>query len=230
MQSQTSVVLLAVYGDKGDKGKPGPKVDTGPTGAQGPQGVKRADGKDRTSSYFHIKYSNDGGKTFTANNGETVGVYIGTYVDNTEADSTSVSKYTWQRLQGAQGPKGDQGIKGTDGTNGKTSYLHIKYSNDGGKTFTANNGETVGTYIGTCTDYNSGDPTTVSSYTWAKIKGEQGPQGIKGDTGPQGPQGIKGTDGKNGTSSYFHIAYANSADGKTSFSVSDPSNRAYSGT
>ena len=229
-QSQTSVVLLAVYGDKGDKGNPGPKGDTGPTGPQGPQGVKGADGKNGTSSYFHIKYSNDGGKTFTANNGETVGVYIGTYVDNTEADSTSVSKYTWQRLQGAQGPKGDQGIKGTDGTNGKTSYLHIKYSNDGGKTFTANNGETVGTYIGTCTDYNSGDPTTVSSYTWAKIKGEQGPQGIKGDTGPQGPQGIKGTDGKNGTSSYFHIAYANSADGKTSFSVSDPSNRAYIGT
>ena len=282
--------LQGIQGEKGDqgiqgsKGEKGDKGNTGETGPQGPQGIqglrglqgekgdqgiqgsqgiKGTDGKNGTSSYFHIKYSNDGGKTFTANNGETVGIYIGTYVDNTEADSTSVSKYTWQRLQGAQGPKGDQGIKGTDGTNGKTSYLHIKYSNDGGKTFTANNGETVGTYIGTCTDYNSGDPTTVSSYTWAKIKGEQGPQGIKGDTGPQGPQGIqglrglqgekgdqgiqgpkgdtgpqgiqgpqgvKGTDGKNGTSSYFHIAYANSADGKTSFSVSDPSNRAYIGT
>ena len=247
-------------GDKGNTGETGPQGpqgiqglrglqgEKGDQGIQGPQGVKGTDGKNGTSSYFHIKYSNDGGKTFTANNGETVGIYIGTYVDNTEADSTSISKYTWQRLQGAQGPKGDQGIKGTDGTNGKTSYLHIKYSNDGGKTFTANNGETVGTYIGTCTDYNSGDPTTVSSYTWAKIKGEQGIQGIKGDTGPQGPQGkqgiqgikgdtgpqgpqgVKGTDGKNGTSSYFHIAYANSADGKTSFSVSDPSNRAYIGT
>ena len=188
-QSQTSVVLLAVYGDKGDKGNPGPKGDTGPQGPQGIQGVKGADGKNGTSSYFHIKYSNDGGKTFTANNGETVGIYIGTYVDNTEADSTSISKYTWQRLQGAQGPKGDQGIKGTDGTNGKTSYLHIKYSNDGGKTFTASNGETVGTYIGTCTDYNSGDPTTVSSYTWAKIKGEQGIQGNTGATG----NGVKST-------------------------------------
>ena len=188
-QSQTSVVLLAVYGDKGDKGNPGPKGDTGPQGPQGIQGVKGADGKNGTSSYFHIKYSNDGGKTFTANNGETVGIYIGTYVDNTEADSTSISKYTWQRLQGAQGPKGEQGIKGTDGTNGKTSYLHIKYSNDGGKTFTASNGETVGTYIGTCTDYNSGDPTTVSSYTWAKIKGEQGIQGNTGATG----NGVKST-------------------------------------
>ena len=216
-------------GDKGNTGETGPQGpqgiqglrgiqgEKGDQGIQGPQGVKGTDGKNGTSSYFHIKYSNDGGKTFTANNGETVGIYIGTYVDNTEADSTSISKYTWQRLQGAQGPKGDQGIKGTDGTNGKTSYLHIKYSNDGGKTFTANNGETVGTYIGTCTDYNSGDPTTVSSYTWAKIKGDQG---IQGNTGPQGkqgiqgPQGVKGTDGKNGTSSYFHIKYSNDG-GKT---------------
>ena len=179
-------------GPTGPTGPQGPQGNTGATGPQGPQGVKGTDGKNGTSSYFHIKYSNDGGKTFTTNNGETAGIYIGTYVDNTEADSTSVSKYTWQQLQGAQGPKGDQGIKGTDGTNGKTSYLHIKYSNDGGKTFTANNGETVGTYIGTCTDYNSGDPTTVSSYTWAKIKGEQG---IQGNTGPQGPtgKGVKST-------------------------------------
>lgn len=184
--------LQGLQGEKGDQGIQG---NTGPQGKQGPQGiqgVKGEDGKNGTSSYFHIKYSNDGGKTFTANNGETVGIYIGTYVDNTEADSTSISKYTWQRLQGAQGPKGDQGIKGTDGTNGKTSYLHIKYSNDGGKTFTANNGETVGTYIGTCTDYNSGDPTTVSSYTWAKIKGDQGIQGNTGPTGPTG-NGVKST-------------------------------------
>lgn len=184
--------LRGLQGEKGDQGIQGPK------GEQGPQGIKGTDGKNGTSSYFHIKYSNDGGKTFTTNNGETVGIYIGTYVDNTEADSTSVSKYTWQRLQGAQGPQGEQGIKGTDGTNGKTSYLHIKYSNDGGKTFTANNGETVGTYIGTCADYNSGDPTTVSSYTWAKIKGEQGIQGNTGPQGPQGPQGNTGATGPQG--------------------------------
>lgn len=214
----------------GDKGEQGIQGLQGLQGKQGEQGVKG------TSSYFHIKYSNDGGKTFTANNGETVGIYIGTYVDNIEADSTSISRYTWQQLRGSQGPKGDQGIKGIDGSNGKTSYLHIKYSNDGGKTFTTNNGETVGAYIGTCTDYNSGDPTTVSSYTWAKIKGEQGntgptgPQGKQGNTGATGPQGPKGTDGKNGTSTYFHVAYANSVNGKTSFSVSDPSNRAYIGT
>lgn len=102
---------------------------------------------------------------------------------------------------GGQGPQGTQGIPGTNGTNGKTSYLHIKYSNDGGKTFTTNGGEDVGTYIGTCVDYNSADPTTVGSYKWAKIKGETGatgPQGKPGGTGPQGPVGPQGPQGKPG--------------------------------
>ena len=69
---------------------------------------------------------------------------------------------------------GTDGTPGTPGSDGKTPYFHVKYSNDGGKTFTSNSGETVGSYIGTCTDYNSADPTTVGAYTWAKIKGEDG--------------------------------------------------------
>ena len=75
---------------------------------------------------------------------------------------------------------GANGTPGKDGTNGKTTYFHVKYSNDGGKTFTSNGGETVGSYIGTCTNYTEADPTTVGSYVWAKIKGE------KGDTGNNG--------------------------------------------
>ena len=69
---------------------------------------------------------------------------------------------------------GTNGTPGKDGTNGKTTYFHVKYSNDGGKTFTSNSGETVGSYIGTCTNYTEADPTTVDSYVWAKIKGEKG--------------------------------------------------------
>lgn len=69
---------------------------------------------------------------------------------------------------------GTDGTPGTPGANGKTPYFHVKYSNDGGKTFTSNSGETVGSYIGTCTDYNSADPTTVGAYTWAKIRGKDG--------------------------------------------------------
>ena len=182
-----------VQGEKGDQGIQGPQGIKGDTGPQGPQGVKGTDGKNGTSSYFHIAYANSAdGKTSFSVSDPSNRAYIGTYVDNAPNDSTDPTKYTWQLVKGAQGPQGEQGIKGTDGTNGKTSYLHIKYSNDGGKTFTASNGETVGTYIGTCTDYNSGDPTTVSSYTWAKIKGEQGIQGNTGATGPTG-NGVKST-------------------------------------
>ena len=62
--------------------------------------IKGEDGEDGTSMYFHVKYSNDGGLTFTANNGETEGIYIGTYADREEMDSTDVTKYKWVKLKG----------------------------------------------------------------------------------------------------------------------------------
>lgn len=60
-------------------------------------------------------------------------------------------------------------------------------------------------------------------------QGEQGPQGVQGIQGPQGNKGDKGADGTNGKSCYLHIAYANSADGKTDFSISDSSGKLYIG-
>ena len=72
--------------------------------------------------------------------------------------------------------------RGADGTNGSTSYLHIKYSNDGGQSFTAKNGETVGDYIGQCTDFNKSAPSSPSAYKWSKMKGEQGRNGADGLT------------------------------------------------
>lgn len=59
-------------------------------------------------------------------------------------------------------------------------------------------------------------------------RGLQGLQGEKGDQGIPGPAGKDGEDGADGKTSYTHIAYANSADGQTDFSVSD-SNRDYIG-
>ena len=169
--------LQGVQGPKGEQGIQGPQGNTGATGPQGPAGQ---------STYFHIKYSSVANPTSSSQMTETPSTYIGTYVDFTQADSEDPKKYAWSRFQGVQGPQGTQGIPGTNGTNGKTSYLHIKYSNDGGKTFTGNSGEDVGTYIGTCVDYNQSDPASVGSYKWAKIKGEQGA------TGPQGPAGSSG--------------------------------------
>lgn len=173
--------LDGIQGPKGDQGIPGPQGNTGATGPQGPAGQ---------STYFHIKYSSVANPTLSSQMTETPSTYIGTYVDSAQADSADPKKYTWSRFQGLQGPQGTQGIPGTNGANGKTSYLHIKYSNDGGKTFTGNSGEDVGTYIGTCVDYNQSDPASVRSYKWAKIKGENGQDGQDGADGQDGV-GIK---------------------------------------
>lgn len=167
----------------------------GPQGTQGLQGIqgpKGADGKDGKTTYFHIKYSAVSNPTSASQMTETPSKYIGTYVDFTQTDSDDPKKYSWQQLEGSQGPQGKQGISGTNGADGKTSYLHIKYSNDGGKTFTGNSGEDIGAYIGTCVDYAKDDPTSVGMYKWAKIKGEAGAKGDKGDTGASG-KGVKST-------------------------------------
>lgn len=169
-------------------------------GEKGEQGIPGKDGKNGSTTYFHIKYAAVSNPTASQMT-EVPNTYIGTYVDFTAADSADPAKYTWSRFQGIQGEKGTQGIPGTNGVNGRTSYLHIKYSNDGGKTFTGNSGEDSGTYIGTCVDYTQNDPTNVSAYSWAKIKGEAGAKGDKGDkgaTGPQGPQGPQGVKGDKG--------------------------------
>lgn len=191
----STTIPFVITGDKGDTG---PQGNQGIQGAVGPKGNDGSSGK---TSYFHIKYSSVANPTSSSQMTETPSVYIGTYVDYTETDSTDPTKYTWARFQGIQGAQGTQGIPGTNGVDGKTSYLHIKYSNDGGKSFTANSGETAGDYIGQCVDFNSNDPTNVDSYTWSKIKGEQGPQGIKGVTGADG------------VSSYFYIRYSQNANG-----------------
>lgn len=60
---------------------------------------------------------------------------------------------------------------GAPGAQGDGTYLHIKYSNDGGKTFTD---ATVGSWIGTCVDSNVEAPLDVNAYTWAKIEGKAG--------------------------------------------------------
>lgn len=167
----------------------GPQGTQGLQGIQGPQGERGIAGKDGKTTYFHIKYSAVSNPTSASQMTETPSKYIGTYVDFTQTDSDDPKKYSWQQLEGSQGPQGKQGISGTNGADGKTSYLHIKYSNDGGKTFTGNSGEDIGAYIGTCVDYAKDDPTSVGMYKWAKIKGEAGAKGDKGDTG----KGVKST-------------------------------------
>ena len=70
-------------------------------------------GQDGTSQYIHMKYSDDGGATFTAATdlndpttiGETEGTYMGYYVDSNPVDSTTVSDYApWHKIEAEDGP------------------------------------------------------------------------------------------------------------------------------
>lgn len=152
----------------GKMGAKGEQGAKGETGATGPQGAKGNDGVSPT-----VSISKSGTVT-------TI-----TITDKNGTHTQTVND-------------GTNGTAGKAGADGKTPYFHVKYSNDGGKTFTSNSGEDVGTYIGTCTDYNQADPTTVGSYTWARIKGETGATGAKGETGATGPQGPQGNIGPTG--------------------------------
>ena len=123
-------------------------------------------------------------------------------------------------LQGIQGEKGEQGIPGKDGTNGvdgKTSYFHIKYSSVSNPISSSQMTETPSAYIGTYVDFTESDSNDPKKYTWSKFEGKDGEDGIPGSNG---------VDGK---TYYLHIAYANSADGKTGFSISDSKNKLYIG-
>ncbi len=126
-------------------------------------------------------------------------------------------------LDGLQGERGEQGVPGkdgkdgTNGVDGKTSYFHIKYSFVANPTSSSQMTETPSTYIGTYVDYEADDSTDPKKYTWSKFEGSDGKDGIAG---------TNGTDGK---TYYLHIAYANSADGRTGFSVSDGTNKLYIG-
>ena len=121
-------------------------------------------------------------------------------------------------LQGLQGEKGDQGIPGPagkdgedgkDGADGKTSYTHIAYANsaDGQTDFSVSDSNRD--YIGMYVDFAATDSNDPTDYAWSKIKGADGAQGTPGKAG------------EDGKTPFLHIAYANSADGTSGFSVTD---------
>lgn len=214
-----------LQGPKGDQGIPGPQ---GPKGEQGIPGTPGADGK---TPYLHIKYAPVENPT-SGQMTETPDIYIGTYTDYLQDNSTDPAAYTWAKF------------RGDDGQPGKNGYTWIKYASIPNGEDMSDNPDTVPwidtdgniicdtvgnpiylepeyvAYIGIAnnkeTPTESDDPT---DYTWTRYKGADG---------ENGSDGKDGADGKDGKTSYTHIAYANSVDGKTDFSVSD-SNRKYIG-
>lgn len=121
-----------------------------------------------------------------------------------------------QGPQGLQGPKGDQGIPGVKGADGKTQYTHIAYADTvsgGGFSQTDNNKPFIGMYQ----DFNTTDSRNPQDYRWSKWKGSDGRDGIPGKAGADG------------RTPYVHFAYADSADGRTGFSLTQDGNKRYLG-
>lgn len=223
-----------LQGPKGDQGIPGPQGEQGIQGPQGPrgeQGIPGTPGADGKTPYLHIKYAPVENPT-SGQMTETPDIYIGTYTDYLQDNSTDPAAYTWAKF------------RGDDGRPGKNGYTWIKYASMPNGEDMSDNPDTVPwidtdgnticdtvgnpiylepeyvAYIGIAnnkeTPTESDDP---ADYTWTRYKGADG---------ENGSDGKDGADGKDGKTSYTHIAYANSADGKTDFSVSD-SNRKYIG-
>lgn len=129
-------------GEQGETGATGPQGETGPQGAQGPQG----------------ETGETGATGATGPQGP----------QGEQGETGATGAQGEQGEQGEQGPQGPQGIQGPAGADGTTSYLHIKYSDDG-ETFTDNDGETLGAWIGTLVDTTAADSSTFSDYSWHRF-------------------------------------------------------------
>lgn len=156
---------------------------------------------------------------------------VWTYTDNTNETGYSVSKIGEKGEkgdkgergakgergpQGLQGPQGIQGIPGAKGADGKTQYTHIAYADNtigGGFSQTDTNKPFIGMYQ----DFNAIDSQNPQDYRWSKWKGSDGRDGIPGKAGADG------------RTPYIHFAYADSADGRDGFSLTQNGSKRYLG-
>lgn len=98
---------------------------------------------------------------------------------------------------GEDGAPGKDGSPGTPGKDGVSTYTHIRYSkNADGSGMSTNPTDAI--YIGVYTGTSSTAPTTASSYTWSKFKGDDGEDGQPGKDGTPGKDGSPGKDGAAG--------------------------------
>lgn len=211
---------------EGDQGAQGPKGADGKSSYTWMKYATRPDGLDMSDNPDYVPLLDSAGSPILDSTGEqiytvTQATYIGIATNkDTATESTNPADYTWSRFRGVDGydgKDGANGIPGKDGKDGKTQYTHLAYANsaDGTKDFSVSDGNRE--YIGMYVDFVEADSTDPTKYTWSLIKGADG------------AQGVPGTPGANGKTPYFHIAYANSADGRTGFSVDDSVNKLYIG-
>ena len=148
--------------------------------------------------------------TLNVAKGKTLGnksLLTGTIVFTCTVSGKKISKkFTW--IKSLAGKDGKTPVKGVDYFDGVSSYVWIRYATDAKGTGMTAIPSTTTSYIGTATTTTAVAPTNASAYVWAKYIGEKG---AKGDGG------------------YIHIAYANSADGKTGFDTTIGTGKSYIG-
>lgn len=157
------------------------------------------------SSYLHKKYSDYADGRNMSDNSTLK--YIGIYAGEKQQAPTNASEYSWTKIRGEDGAQGRDGV---------SNYIHRKYSDNANGSPMSDNANLK--YIGIYTGTSATAPTTPTSYTWSKIKGEDGQQGVPG---------ARGSDGR---TSYLHTAYSNSATGDRDFSTTNSTNKEYIGT
>lgn len=142
------------------------------------------------------------------------------YSNKSSVPSDNPADYAgkWALIKGTDGADGVPGAKGADG---RTAYAHFAYANsqDGHAGFSTTDPNRK--YIGFYSDFTSGDSTNPSDYNWSLIKGADG---------ADGKDGVPGKPGADGRTPYFHIAYADSSDGRANFSLDTPGSRKYIGS
>lgn len=137
------------------------------------------DGSDMSDSPDYVKLldstespilDSTGDEIYTA----TEAIYVG-IADNktTETPSDNPKDYIWSRFRGEDGADGI----GIPGENGETSYIHTAYANSIDGTVDFSTTDTDRIYIGHYSDFEKTDSTDPSKYTWARMRGEDGPPG-----------------------------------------------------
>ncbi len=171
---------------------------------------------DGKTQYTHLAYADNitgGGFSKTDTNKK----FIGIYQDFNAYQSDDPKKYTWSKWQGSDGVNG---VPGQPGRDGRTPYIHFAWANNstGTEGFTTSKNDATRKYMGVYTDYTQTDSTNPADYTWQRVKGEDG------------ANGVPGRPGADGRTPYVHFAYADSEDGRTGFTVLGAPGKKYMGT
>lgn len=137
------------------------------------------DGSDMSDSPDYVKLLDSAESPILDSAGDeiytvTEAIYVG-IADNktTETPSDNPKDYIWSRFRGEDGADGI----GIPGENGETSYIHTAYANSIDGTVDFSTTDTDRIYIGHYSDFEKTDSADPAKYTWARMRGEDGPPG-----------------------------------------------------